>query len=159
MLNIGPAELLVVLVVALLVLGPNKLPDAARQVGRAIGEMRKLSSGFQAEMRGALKEPVEGKPGPGASTTKAAKSGGPLASPRAPAGDTPRTPAGEAPTVTTSDAGESPSAGADDFPSPAVTSATPAAAPDAGSARPPPDASEALAEPGTRTGTDGAQPA
>ena len=62
MFNIGPAELLVVLVIALLVLGPNKLPDAARQVGRAIGEMRKLSSGFQAEMRDALKEPVEGKP-------------------------------------------------------------------------------------------------
>jgi len=61
-LNIGPAELLVVMVVALLVLGPTKLPDAARQVGRAIGEMRRLSSGFQAEMRDALKEPVDSTP-------------------------------------------------------------------------------------------------
>ncbi|MGI9118735.1 MAG: Sec-independent protein translocase protein TatB [Acidimicrobiales bacterium] len=64
MFNIGPAELMVVLLVALLVLGPNKLPDAARQVGKAIGELRRLSSGFQAEMSNALKEPVEGKPTP-----------------------------------------------------------------------------------------------
>lgn len=89
MLNIGPAELLVVLVVALLVLGPNKLPDAARQVGKAIGEMRKLSTGFQAEMRDAMKEPVDGKPGPGSNKTTPASSGGTLASPRAPAGDVP----------------------------------------------------------------------
>lgn len=87
MLNIGPAELLVVLVVALLVLGPNKLPDAARQVGKAIGEMRKLSTGFQAEMRDAMKEPVDGKPGPGSNKATPASSGGTLASPRAPAGD------------------------------------------------------------------------
>lgn len=89
MLNIGPAELLVVLVVALLVLGPNKLPDAARQVGKAIGEMRKLSTGFQAEMRDAMKEPVDGRPGPGSNRTTPASSGGTLASPRAPAGDVP----------------------------------------------------------------------
>ncbi|HEV2811438.1 MAG TPA: Sec-independent protein translocase protein TatB [Acidimicrobiales bacterium] len=89
MLNIGPAELLVVLVVALLVLGPNKLPDAARQVGKAIGEMRKLSTGFQAEMRDAMKEPVDGKPGPGSKKTTPASGGGTLASPRLPAGDVP----------------------------------------------------------------------
>ncbi len=88
MFNIGPAELLVVLVIALLVLGPNKLPDAARQVGRAIGEMRKLSSGFQAEMRDALKEPVEGSPSTSsASSTEAeATTGGSLSAPRPPAG-------------------------------------------------------------------------
>lgn len=77
-----------VLVVALLVLGPNKLPGAARQVGKALGEMRKLSTGFQAEMRDAMKEPVDGKPGPGTNKATPAKSGGTLASPRAPAGDT-----------------------------------------------------------------------
>ncbi len=101
MFNIGPAELLVVLVIALLVLGPTKLPDAARQVGRALGEMRKLSSGFQAEMRDALKEPVEGKPtassSKSASSTPSASlststpddatSGGILAAPRPPATD------------------------------------------------------------------------
>jgi len=51
-------EILVVLVVALLVFGPQKLPDAARSVGRAIGEVRRYSSGFQAEMRDAFNEPT-----------------------------------------------------------------------------------------------------
>jgi Tat protein translocase TatB subunit len=59
-LNVGTPELLVILVVALLVLGPDKLPGAARQVGRAVGELRRLSSGFQAEIRDAMQEPVKG---------------------------------------------------------------------------------------------------
>ena len=32
--SLGPAEILVILVIALLVFGPNKMPDIARQVGR-----------------------------------------------------------------------------------------------------------------------------
>jgi sec-independent protein translocase protein TatB len=56
--NVGTPELLVILLVALLVLGPNKLPDAARQVGRFIGEMRRMSTGFQTELRDAMQEPV-----------------------------------------------------------------------------------------------------
>ena len=51
-----------VLVVALLVLGPNRLPDAARSVGRAIGELRRYTSGFQEEIREAFSEPVEPTP-------------------------------------------------------------------------------------------------
>lgn len=86
MLNIGPAELMVILVIALLVLGPNKLPDAARQVGRAVGELRRLSSGFQAEMRDALKEPVDTTSASGPATS-APEAGGALAAPRAPAGE------------------------------------------------------------------------
>lgn len=83
MFNVGTAELLVILLVALLVLGPNKLPDAARQVGRALGELRRLSSGFQAEMRDALREPVEGKPAAGTSTTPMKDDGeGVLSSPK-----------------------------------------------------------------------------
>ncbi|HEV2767108.1 MAG TPA: Sec-independent protein translocase protein TatB [Acidimicrobiales bacterium] len=85
MFNVGTAELLVILLVALLVLGPNKLPDAARQVGRALGELRRLSSGFQAEMRDALREPVEGKPAAPTSTTPVKDDGeGALSSPKAP---------------------------------------------------------------------------
>jgi Tat protein translocase TatB subunit len=61
-LNLGPGEVLVILILALLVLGPEKLPGAARQVGRALGELRRLSSGFSAELRDALQEPVDGTP-------------------------------------------------------------------------------------------------
>ena len=67
MLNLGTGEVLVILVVALLVLGPDKLPGAARQAGRWLGELRRLSSGFQAELRDALQEPVDQTPrSPGA---------------------------------------------------------------------------------------------
>ncbi len=60
--SIGPAEILVVLVIALLVLGPARLPDAARSVGRAIGEFRRYTSGFQSELRDAFSEPEPSYP-------------------------------------------------------------------------------------------------
>ena len=50
--------MLVIFFVALVVLGPNKLPEAARQVGRAVNEIRRVSGGFQREMREAMNEPI-----------------------------------------------------------------------------------------------------
>jgi sec-independent protein translocase protein TatA len=38
--NVGPLELVVVLVIALIVLGPQRLPDVARSVGRGMREFR-----------------------------------------------------------------------------------------------------------------------
>ncbi len=67
MLNLGTGEVLLILVVALVVLGPDKLPGAARQAGRWIAELRRLSSGFQSELRDALQEPVDFTPRPAAS--------------------------------------------------------------------------------------------
>ena len=40
MFQVGPLELLVVGIIALLVLGPAKLPDAARAVGKGMREFR-----------------------------------------------------------------------------------------------------------------------
>jgi sec-independent protein translocase protein TatB len=57
-LNLGTGELLVIFLVALIVLGPNKLPEAARQMGKIMAELRRLSGGFQAEMQAALREPT-----------------------------------------------------------------------------------------------------
>lgn len=54
MFNIGGGELIVILLIALIVLGPQRLPDAARQLGKAMGDLRRLSSGFQNEMKQAL---------------------------------------------------------------------------------------------------------
>lgn len=62
--SLGGAEILVILVVALLVLGPERLPEAARQVGRVMAEVRRMSSGFQAEIRDAMQTPVAGPPVP-----------------------------------------------------------------------------------------------
>ncbi len=52
--NIGTPEILVVLIVALLILGPNRLPQAARQFGKAMAEFRRVTGGLQAEMRDAM---------------------------------------------------------------------------------------------------------
>ena len=40
MFNVGPLELIVVLIIALIVLGPQRLPDVARSVGRGMREFR-----------------------------------------------------------------------------------------------------------------------
>lgn len=52
--QLGPAEILVVFVVALLVFGPNRLPEVGKQVGRAMREIRRLQSGVRDEIRDAL---------------------------------------------------------------------------------------------------------
>jgi len=52
--SLGPAEILVILIVALIVLGPDRLPKAARQLGKAVGEVRRWSSNVQDDLRGAL---------------------------------------------------------------------------------------------------------
>lgn len=47
MFNIGGMELLVILAVALLVLGPDKLPKFMRILGKALGDLRRASTDFQ----------------------------------------------------------------------------------------------------------------
>jgi len=42
MLNVGPLELLVVLAVALIVVGPERLPELARSIGRALRQFREV---------------------------------------------------------------------------------------------------------------------
>ena len=42
--NVGPLELIVVLIIALIVLGPQRLPDVARSVGRGMREFRSALS-------------------------------------------------------------------------------------------------------------------
>ena len=55
MLNVGGAELLILLLVALIFLGPQRLPEVARQLGQAVSSLRSLAAGFQAEIAAATK--------------------------------------------------------------------------------------------------------
>jgi sec-independent protein translocase protein TatB len=54
MLSLSPAKLLVVLVVALIVLGPEKLPQLARQLGAAWGDLRRFRHRLESDVRGAF---------------------------------------------------------------------------------------------------------
>lgn len=46
MFGIGTNELIVILIIALLIFGPTKLPELAKSTGKAINEFRKASSGI-----------------------------------------------------------------------------------------------------------------
>ena len=54
MFNVGGGEIIVVLLLALVVLGPDKLPEAARKAGKFLHEFRRMTSGFQEEVRSAM---------------------------------------------------------------------------------------------------------
>lgn len=45
---------MVIMLLALIVLGPAKLPEAARSVGRFTAEIRRMSNGFRSEMKSAF---------------------------------------------------------------------------------------------------------
>lgn len=61
MFNLGAGEVLVIMLLALIVLGPQRLPDAARQIGKFMGEIRRMSSGFQHELKTAFDDETESK--------------------------------------------------------------------------------------------------
>jgi sec-independent protein translocase protein TatB len=54
MFNIGGGELLVIAIVALVVLGPERLPSAARDLGKMMTELRSVSRGFRDELKAAV---------------------------------------------------------------------------------------------------------
>ena len=55
--NIGSGEVLVILVLGLLVLGPERLPEFARKIGNFLKEAKRMSRSFQEELRSALEDP------------------------------------------------------------------------------------------------------
>ena len=59
MFNLSGSEVIVILILALVILGPDKLPDAMRRAGRTWAELRKLSAGFQDEVRKGFEEPTK----------------------------------------------------------------------------------------------------
>jgi TatA/E family protein of Tat protein translocase len=57
-LSFGPAKILILLAVALIVLGPEKLPQMSRQIGKAWGDFRRFREHLEGEVRGALGEDI-----------------------------------------------------------------------------------------------------
>ena len=52
--SIGMPELVIILVIALIIFGPRKLPELGRSLGRSIGEFKKASN----ELRNTLEEEI-----------------------------------------------------------------------------------------------------
>ena len=61
-MNLGPAEIIVILLVGLLVFGPSRLPELSRQVGGAMRELRKMQSTLKREIDEAMKDDSAPKP-------------------------------------------------------------------------------------------------
>ena len=59
MFNLSGSEIVVILLLALVILGPEKLPDALRRAGRTYAELKKLGNNFQTEMKSVLDEPMK----------------------------------------------------------------------------------------------------
>ncbi len=58
MLNIGPQELLVILVIALVVVGPHRLPELGRSIGHWVRELRKAQDEVKRTIRVGLDDPT-----------------------------------------------------------------------------------------------------
>ncbi len=58
MFNLQGGEIIIVMLLALVVLGPEKLPEAMRRAGKAYAEFKKMSTSFQQEFRSVLDEPM-----------------------------------------------------------------------------------------------------
>ena len=58
MFNLQGGELIIIALLALVVLGPEKLPEAMRHVGRLYRQLRSVRDTFQREFKQALDEPM-----------------------------------------------------------------------------------------------------
>jgi len=66
MLNIGPQELLIILVIALIVVGPQRLPTLGRSIGRGLRELRKA----QDEVKRTIQVNLDDEPPNGSAGTR-----------------------------------------------------------------------------------------
>jgi sec-independent protein translocase protein TatB len=55
MFGVGPEELVLILIIALIVLGPERMPKVARDLGRVVGELRRTSDQLREEFLNADK--------------------------------------------------------------------------------------------------------
>ena len=56
MFGIGMQELIIIAVIALLIVGPKKLPDLAKSIGRGLSEFRRAADGITEDIKDAVKE-------------------------------------------------------------------------------------------------------
>jgi TatA/E family protein of Tat protein translocase len=86
----GPLELVIILVIALLILGPGKLPDVGAALGKSIREFRKASTDVQDAVKIdtsplPAEQPAAGAPVPAAAVEASADAQATAAAPAQPA--------------------------------------------------------------------------
>ena len=60
-LGIGPMELVLILIIAVIFLGPDKIPEVARTIGKMTRELKQITEGFETELRRELDEAAKVK--------------------------------------------------------------------------------------------------
>jgi TatA/E family protein of Tat protein translocase len=89
----GPVELIIILVIALLILGPGKLPDVGAALGKSIKEFRKASSDLSDSVKIDTSPLPANPPAPAAAPAAPAP---PAAAPAPTTGETPAAPSEQA---------------------------------------------------------------
>ncbi len=56
--NFGGGEIIVILLAALVILGPDRLPEMGRSIGRAIHRVRTMTSGVESQVRDVIDDPA-----------------------------------------------------------------------------------------------------
>ena len=100
MFNIGPQELLIVLVLALIVVGPQRLPELSKQIGKGLREFRKVQDNVKGMVKFDLDDKPERSVRPAGAPTSPTSPPGPHRTARPAPAATPTLPAnGHAPAV------------------------------------------------------------
>jgi Tat protein translocase TatB subunit len=62
MFNIGPLELIVILLVALLVVGPKRLPEMSRTIGKSLRELRRTTEDMRRSIEFDIEDDADDEP-------------------------------------------------------------------------------------------------
>jgi sec-independent protein translocase protein TatB len=58
-LNIGTAELMLIFIIALIVVGPRRLPEVGRSLGKVVNDVRQMSQEFTAPIMQEMNAPTK----------------------------------------------------------------------------------------------------
>jgi sec-independent protein translocase protein TatA len=61
--NVGTAEILLIVLVILIFFGPKKIPELANSLGKALRKFNEAKSGFETQVKTAMKEPLDAMTG------------------------------------------------------------------------------------------------
>src|ERR1700710_782644 len=75
-MSLGPEKIILILVVALIVFGPQRLPEIARQVGAAMRELRRMQDTVRGELENVLHPDFQAPSSDSSGTTSAVANAG-----------------------------------------------------------------------------------